>query len=245
MENQPQAAPSGSKSTIWIIILVVVLIVAGGAYYFLAQDDGTNTNASGTINSLTNGISNTSFAENKNAVVTATTLGSVETYTNPFLGFSIHNPEQLTIREFSVNPDTISLFDGRQLVCATNFSPDSALHPESSEIVICFNVFDRENRDLAAWYDGYSAQAASVYDLYESVEHEQQSINGYTAIQESITTGQEPRSEADSGWLDAKKLNYYFATGSFVLQIESIVNATDASLLEATTKLINSISFAE
>lgn len=227
----------------WVLILVVIIIVGGGAYYFLSQDDGTNT--SGTINSITNVISNSSSPENKNAVVAATTLGSVETYTNSFLGFTIDNPEHLTIREYSVNPDTISQFDGRQLVCATNFSPDSALHPEPSEIVICFNVFAKENKDLAAWYDSYSAQAASVYNLYESVEHEQRSINGYTAIEESITTGQEPRGEANSGWFDAKKLNYYFVTGDFVLQIESIVNATDASLLEASTTLVNSISFAK
>lgn len=71
MENQAQAAPNGSKSTMWILILVVVIIVAGGAYYFLSQDDGTNTNSTNNANAVVNSVSNAN--ENANTALNANT----------------------------------------------------------------------------------------------------------------------------------------------------------------------------
>lgn len=112
MENQPQAAPSGSKSTIWIIILVVVLIVAGGAYFFLAQDDGTNTNstnnANAGVNSVGNANENTNAAANANAnqatnenfnAVTNTnaiTQTNELVYVNSQFGFTLEFPTDWT-----------------------------------------------------------------------------------------------------------------------------------------------------
>ncbi|MDX9859201.1 MAG: hypothetical protein RBT76_15560 [candidate division Zixibacteria bacterium] len=116
MENQPQAAPHGSKSAMWIIILVVILILAGGAYYFLSQDNDTNTNntnnanagvnSAGNVNGNTNAVANANAISNVNQTANTNAASNSDgnantastsdwiTYTNDELGMTFRYPAE-------------------------------------------------------------------------------------------------------------------------------------------------------
>lgn len=149
MENQPQMAPSGSKSTMWTIILVVVLIIAGGAYYFLAQNDGMDTNTS---NGSNTDIALTDDIAERNGSINAATSPrvSLKRLDNEYLisdrGFSLRIPGDLYTTEITNSGNQNLLF------VASNENTDSVLGLQNDQSGFVMNLLATEYSGTVAQY---------------------------------------------------------------------------------------------